>query len=645
MKGRIRYLTDQETEEMRREALEFLGIGLYRYRFDGTVVFMDPGAMHALGVDQVYPDSESVVGKDIGDLIVYDGPRGYLRNQIRAEGKAHGLEYPFKTLRGEERCAVHDSYLVQDPETGEELIQVIIKDITDQKRAERALRQEREQLAVTLRSIGDGVITADVEGRVALLNKSAEELTGWTQEEAVSRPLEEVFPLINEHTRERCENPVTKVLETGQIVGLANHTVLIRRDGTELIIADSGAPIRDSQSRVIGVVLVFRDITRQQKLELDAQRVERLESVGVLAGGIAHDFNNLLSTILGNVGLARLYCPPTHKSYDLLVQAEKATLRAKDLTHQLLTFAKGGTPVRTAGNVEAVVREAAGFALSGSSCAAKMDFPPDLRAVDLDVGQIGQVIHNLVINAVQAMDSRGTIHISAGNLSLGLEESSLSPGDYVLVEVRDEGRGIPASRLSRIFDPYYSTRKDGNGLGLTIAHSIIRAHDGHIAVRSVEGAGTTFSFYLPACPHEGLVEGTGTGDLLSGTGRILVMDDEESLREMVGAMLAHLGYSPAFAEDGERAVSIYRDAFESGEPFDAVILDLTIPGGTGGAEAVRRIRTINPDVLAIASSGYSSDPIMSDYQDFGFSAALPKPYTIAEFSRVLRKVLRAKPGP
>jgi len=639
MKREVGLLDEHELEAMRREALEFLGIGLYRYRFDGTVVFIDAGAMRILGIEKRYADPDAVVGCNIGELIEYVGPKGLLRSKIRRQGKAHGLEYSFKTLDGEERCAMHDSYLVRDPGTGEELIQVIIKDISEQKRMEDALSRERERLAVTLRSIGDGVITTDTEGRITLVNKVGEELTGWSYEDARGRPLEEVFRIVSERTGEPCESPVDKVLASGKIVGLANDTVLLARDGTERTIADSGAPIRDARSRVIGVVLVFRDVTRQQQMERELQRMDKLESVGVLAGGLAHDFNNLLSTILGNVGLAQLWCGEHQYPVDLLVEVEKASLRAKDLTHQLLTFSRGGTPVRETTAVEGVVREAVAFALSGSNCGHELEFAVDLRPVDADVGQLGRVIHNLVINADQAMPEGGTITVRGANVTLGAEESSLAPGDYVRLDVIDEGEGIGEDALGRVFDPYYSTKEGGSGLGLAIAHSIVKHHEGLLSARSKPGRGATFTLFLPASvgtPPQVPASASGT---FEGSGRVLVMDDEQSLREMMGNILSHLGYTPTFTESGDEALEVFRKAHDRNQPFHVVILDLTVPGGMGGAETAGRLREIDPNLKAIACSGYSSDPIMAGYRDHGFDAALPKPYTIAEFSRVLHRVL------
>ena len=635
-----------EIDRIRREAITFAGIGLYRYLFDGTILFMDSGAMRILGLEGHFGDPADVAGHQIGDLIVYSEPRGQLRKTIREQEHVRGLEYPFQTLDGEERWAEHDSYLVREEETGEEAIQVIIKDITDRKRAELALGAERERLLVTLRSIGDGVISTDIEGRITLMNRVSEELTGWPAAEARGRPLDEVFRIINERTRTPCESPVSKVLRTGRVVGLANHTALIARDGTERLIADSGAPIRDPRSVVIGVVLVFRDVTEQTRAEEELQRIDKLDSIGILAGGIAHDFNNLLASILGNVGLARMYLDPHTRSQSLLEKAERATLRAKDLTQQLLTFARGGAPLRQATSIRGIVKESAAFALSGSNVLCTYDIPADLEPADVDPGQISQVIHNLVLNAVQAMPDGGRVEISCRNRRLHEEDGlPVAPGPYLHLSIRDDGPGIPAEMSARVFDPYFTTKDHGCGLGLAVTHSIVAKHDGHIRLRSQPGRGTTAEVFLPAARSAGIPDEEITGTISGGTGRILVMDDEPEVLEVATQMLRHLGYEVVTVPDGAAALAASAEARQEGRPFDVAILDLTVPGGMGGAKTLRKLLLEDPAARAIASSGYSSDPIMGNFRAFGFRGALPKPYSLVDLSRALSHACRtAKPG-
>jgi PAS domain S-box-containing protein len=520
----------------------------------------------------------------------------------------------------------------------------IVRNITQRKQAEEALAAEKERLAVTLRSIGDGVITTDTEGKIVLINKVAEDLTGWTQAEAFGRPVDEVFHIINEKSRAVLANPVEKVLKTGRMVSLANHTLLVARDGTERVLADSAAPICDSHSKVVGVVLVFRDVTQQRKMEEDLLKSQKLESVGILAGGIAHDFNNILTTIIGNVTLAKImYAREGDSICERLTAAEKAVLRAKDLTEQLLTFSKGGAPVKKTAAIADLIRDTANFAMRGSSTRHDCRISHDLWPVEVDEGQISQVVSNLLINANDAMPGGGTVFILAENTTLTDQHGlPLPDGKYVHVAVKDHGVGIPPDLISKIFDPYFTTKEAGSGLGLAISYSIVKNHGGHIAVESELGVGTTFHVYLPASERELPVKPTVTVKEIrpSGRGTILIMDDQSDVREIAGQLLKHLGYEVSSAKDGTEAVDLYRKAQEAGRPFDAVIMDLTIPGGMGGKEAIQKLLEIDPKVKAIVSSGYSTDPIMADFRKFGFSGVVSKPYEVEDLSAVLLEVLK-----
>jgi len=519
----------------------------------------------------------------------------------------------------------------------------IVQDITERKRLQSILMEERERLEVTLRSTGDGVITTDMDGKVVLLNRIAEQLTGWSQNDAAGRPIGDVFHIIDERNRRRIRNPVHKVLRTGRIIGLTNHILLIAKDGTERVIADSGAPIRDEQGRLYGVVLVFRDITDWRKMEEDLTRMDRLESLGVLAGGIAHDFNNFLGAILGNVSLARRQLEPREDLCELLTEAESACLRAKALSQQLLTFARGGAPVRRLANLGDLVRESAGLASRGSNVRCDLSIPDDLWMAEVDAGQIDQVISNLIINAIQAMPHGGTVRIGARNTVISKRTGAvpLGRGEYLKITVADEGIGIPTEHVERVFDPYFSTKQKGSGLGLAVAYSIVKKHDGYIGVESSLGRGTVFSVYLPAVkvsmPAETARE---TRPPTRGRGRVLVMDDDESMQKMLGKTLTLLGYEVEATSDGVEAVRRYTEAMGSGRPFGAVVLDLTVPGGMGGKEAVERLIEADPGVRAIVSSGYSADPIMADFRKYGFTDVVAKPYSIEQLDEVLDRALR-----
>ncbi len=549
----------------------------------------------------------------------------------------HGKERPFGILgahtTGLRKFTKDDIHFLQT-------VSNVLATAIERSRAEEMIAAEKERLAVTLQSIGDGVITTDTDGNIVLINRVAEELTGWSQEDAVNRPLTEILHIINEKTGEPAENPAGKVLKTRDIVGFTGNTVLKARDGTERIIADSAAPICDKEGDIIGVVLVLRDITEKLKLEGEILKTQKLESLGVLAGGIAHDFNNLLTAILGNISIAKTYIGPEDKIFERLTDAEKASLRARGLTRQLLTFAKGGEVVKRTASVAEIIKDSSCFALRGSNVMCKVSIAEDLRPVEIDKAQFSQVIDNLIINAQQAMPGGGTVEVSAENITVGPEEMlPLKEGDFIKLSIKDHGIGIPKKHLQKIFDPYFTTKEKGNGLGLAITYSIIRKHDGYITVESEPGIGTTFHIYLPASLKQGPAEADSEEKIHTGWGKILIMDDEVIVRDVAGQMLRLVGYEVEFAADGSEMLELYKKARESGEPYDAVIMDLTVPGGMGGKDAVGKLIEICPEVKAIVSSGYSNDPIMSDYRKYGFCGVVAKPYKLQQLSRALYETL------
>ena len=510
------------------------------------------------------------------------------------------------------------------------------------KKTEEMLATERERLAVTLRSIGDGVIATDAEGEVVLINEVAENFTGWAEEEAVGKSLSEIFHIINEDTREQCENPVDKILQTDGIIGLANSTILISRDGIERLIADSGSPIRDRDGSIIGVVVVFRDVTERRRIEQGIMRAQKLESIAVLAGGIAHDFNNLLTGILGNISLARMYTDPD-KISERLLEAEKASLRGEELTRQLLTFSRGGTSFKETSSIAEILKDSAILKLRGSNIRSEFSIPDNLWQVEVDPEQISQVINSIVINAQQAMPQGGIIRIQAENVIVEAGDAiPLKCGEYVRIFIQDQGIGIPKEHLGRIFDPYFTTKQKGSGLGLAASYFIIRNHGGYIAAESQVGVGTTFYIYLPASPEEIPIEipiesKEAEDKLVTGEGRILVMDDDEFIRELASDMLTGIGYKVTIAKDGAEAIRRYKNARESGNPFDLVIIDLIVRDGMEGEETIRNLIEIDPEVKAIASSSYSNDPIIVNFREYGFSGVIAKPYKVRELSKVLRK--------
>jgi PAS domain S-box-containing protein len=525
----------------------------------------------------------------------------------------------------------------------QQYIIAVVRDISARKEAEDALAAEKERLAVTLRSIGDGVITTDTAGRVMLLNAVAETLTGWRQHEAVGRPLPEIFHIINEKTGAICANPVDKVIATGASVELANHTALIARDGTGRSIADSGAPIMDKDGGIIGMVLVFRDVTEKQRTDQELLKIKKLESVGVLAAGIAHDFNNILAAILGNLDMARTLLEPGQEVTTLIEEAEAASLRARDLTQQLLTFARGGAPVRQAASIAGVIKDSTAFVLRGSEVDSVFDIPDDLWLVDIDAGQMSQVIQNIIINARQAMPEGGKVTITCRNIREYGSGNASDQGRFVAIAISNPGTPIPEHLLETIFDPYFTTKSDGSGLGLAVCHSIITKHDGRIEVSSVPGHETTFTILLPASQKATVaakqVEKPASAP---APGRILIMDDEEMIRNISKKMLRRLGHEVDTVEGGRQAIKAYRQAMAAGRCYDLVIMDLTIPGGMGGKEAATELLALDPNASLLVSSGYSNDPVMADFAAYGFAGVIAKPFLMEDLSRTVNNQLSRK---
>jgi PAS domain S-box-containing protein len=514
-------------------------------------------------------------------------------------------------------------------------------DMVELQRSEAALAAEKGLLEVTLNSIADGVITTDTSGKIISINQAAEAMTNWPRNEAEGRLLNEIFRVVRDDTREPCANPVEQALRTGATLEMDNHILLISRDGARHAIANSAAPIRNDGGNIVGAVLVFRDVTEKQKAEAQMITESKLQSVGLIAGGIAHDFNNMLTAIIGNLSLARMPGSSPEEISQWLADGETAALGAKDLTQQLLTFAKGGAPIRKPTLLNALILETCQFALRGSNVHCDYSLDPEARPVEVDEGQIRQILNNLVLNARQAMPQGGKMVARMKNVDLSTGSiPPLPAGQYVKISIQDYGPGISPEHLSRIFEPYFTTKKTGTGLGLATVYSVVRKHDGQINVVSQLGKGTTFEIYLPASQKP--VSSASTGPKTESPpvhGRVLVVDDEAPIQKFLGTLLRKFGYETETANDGGGAIECYVAAQASGAPFDVIIMDLTIPNGMGGCEATRRLRELDPKVRIIASSGYSFDPVMANYRDYGFCGVMPKPYRAEELNRMLKEII------
>jgi len=530
----------------------------------------------------------------------------------------------------------------------QKLYVAMMRDVKERRRFETEIAAEKESLAVTLRSIGDGVITTDVQGKIIILNNEAERLTGWPSREAIGQPLRKVFNVaIDPAAQTRAQQSGYRTEAQSILVGLPENATLTSRDGTARIIEQTASPIRDDKNEVAGVVLVFRDITERQRGEAERRKAETLEQLGLLAGGIAHDFNNLLTAIIGNISLASLLLPPDDEMTARLVDAKNASMRARDLAQQLLTFARGGAPIKTTASIGKLIQDTVSFSLRGSHSRSEFQFGADLWPAEIDPGQISQVIGNLVVNGDQAMPNGGTLYVSCENFRYNANATpavpDLPPGDYIRISIRDEGVGIPEQYLKRVFDPYFTTKPKGNGLGLATTYSIVKNHNGLIDVKSQLHVGSTFTLYLPASLNQEkpAEQPRALPPAITGSGRVLVVDDEESVRTLVRFTLTRLGYQVMEAETALQGVNLYNEKFEAGERFDAVILDLTLPGGMGGKDALKKLIEIDPTVNAIVSSGYAMDATMSRYQDFGFRGVIAKPYEAAELGKIVHDVIKS----
>ena len=520
-------------------------------------------------------------------------------------------------------------------------LQTVIAIALDKHRLEKQLAESARWFSTTLRCVGDAVIATNTNGQVTFMNPLAEALTGWPQVDALGADVDLICRVVNADTPTAVATPLRQAMRTGELVQLGHSRgLLIARDGTTIPIDASAAPIRDAQGVLLGAVLVFRDVTERRRTEEALLTARKLEAIGTLAGGIAHTFNNLLTVMLGRLSLAQLHARQHEPIQAHLREAEQAAQRATEVTRQLLTFAKGGAPVKRLLPLGPVLQEAIHGALADTAGQHVVALADDLWPVEMDSGQIRQAIDHVVRNAVEATAAGGTIEVRADNVTLPeAHHALLSTGPWARISVIDQGAGIAAAHLDQIFDPYFTTKGHGGGLGLATAHAIVQHHGGYIQVVSAPGDGTTVHMYLPARPH---MAAPGRPPLAAGrTGqhKILVMDDEEGIRGVLSTMLTSLGYESTSAREGTEAVALYRGAQEAGTPFAAVILDLVVADGMGGQEAIARLRELDPQVKAIVSSGYSTDALMADFQRYGFSGVLAKPYRLAELNALLEHVV------
>ncbi len=507
------------------------------------------------------------------------------------------------------------------------------RNISERRKTEKALRESEEKYRTLVEQSHDGIYIYK-GNRFLFVNDRICEVTGYSKEELYDL---DFLKLIHPDDKAGIEKYEIN-RSTGKDTPSVYQTRIISKDGQ---IRNMELSVRiityQGEYAILGI---GRDVSDQLKLDEERQKNQRLESLGIFAGGIAHDFNNFLTGILGNISLAKTMVEPGSKIHRILSNSEKASNKASGLTHQLLTFSRGGVPVRENLSINELLRQSADFVLSGSNVNASYDIPSDIWAMNADKGQISQVIQNITINADQSMPDGGEVLIKAGNTVIDRNMPvQLNPGRYVRIEISDSGTGISVDHISKIFDPFYSTKKDGSGLGLTTAFSIMRKHDGNITVKSKYGTGTTFIIHLPASTDKVITYDDDKYHSETHDGRILIMDDKDIVRTTISSMLKHLGYETECSRNGDEAIEKYCSAMRNGNPFKLVILDLTVQGGKGGKETIEELKKIDPAIKAIVSSGYSTDPVMAHYSDYGFMGVIMKPYTLVKIESSIREIL------
>jgi len=509
--------------------------------------------------------------------------------------------------------------------------------IQERRRAEEELKESESKYRLLVENQTDMVVKLDGNARFEFVSPSYCQAFGKTESDLIG---ETPLSFMNEDDRPAVEGAVIDILRPP-------HTFYLEirektKDGWKWM-SWSGRAQFGENNELISVTAVGRDINERKQVEQELLRMRKLESVGILAGGIAHDFNNIMTGIIGNISMARYKMDDREAAERLMEEAMKAVERAKRLTGQLLTFSRGGQPIKETASIEDIITESAEFALRGANVRCEYDFPDDMRYVKVDPGQISQVVSNLVINANQAMPMGGIITIKAREVSVnGSDALPLSAGDYIKIEVHDLGVGIAPEDQDRVFDPYYTTKQEGSGLGLATSYSIVKKHGGHMTLDSVPGKGTTFCVYLPISEEEDNIEEEKvTVTEAPAGGRVLIMDDEEALRELASGMLESLGFDVTGAADGEEAINKYREAMDRDRPFNFVVMDLTVKGGMGGKEAMEKIREMDPEAKGIVASGYSNDPVMADHEKYGFGTVLSKPYDIDDLEKSISRLFNA----
>lgn len=613
----------RDSEEKFQIAFNNAPIGILLTDSQGRVINCNKYFATIFGAQQ-----ENYIGMNLLATIPQGAVRQNLADAI-ADGEMHRYEGPYSSVVTGKKLELSISTEQATPD----IFITLILDITERKKIENELRESEDKFRLTFNFSPDAVnINRLEDGLYVDINEGFSQYTGYSRDDVIGKTSSDIKIWHNPQDRQRL---VQGLQENGLFENL--EAKFRKKDGSFITGLMSARVI--SFKGVPHIVSITRDITEREFREKEQLKIEKLESLAILAGGIAHDFNNILTGIMGNISFAKIFLDIDHKSFKPLSEAEKATVRAGELAHQLLTFARGGEPIKKDVSIQHIINEAVALMLHGSNVMATVDIPDSIHAIKADAGQINQVCNNIIINAMHAMPGGGGVAISARNEVITDNNIlPLSPGEYVRLTFSDEGCGISEDNLQKIFDPYFTTKPTGNGLGLASAYSIINRHRGHISVNSVVGKGTSFTIYLPS-KGEIFIEDQPSNVAQKNVGReggaILVMDDDPIIRDVATTILTHLGYEVTTCASGEEAIQLYKNSMDSGSPFLTVIMDLTIPGGLGGKETAEQILKDFPNACLIVSSGYSNDSIMSNYHMFGFGGAIAKPYNIREVKKVL----------
>jgi PAS domain S-box-containing protein len=561
-------------------------------------------------------------------------PSDQKKSKIELPLCASTLKGLFYSNRGEEKL-----FFSVSSETmqfrGKNCLVSFLKDISDLIKTQNAYQESERRYREFADFLPEAVFETDLNGFFTYCNKKAFDLFGYTPDDMSKKytPLDMVIP----EQRERVKENLARLFNSS-VKFHYEYTALHKSGKTFPILIHSTPVIR--QNKITGMCGICIDLTDRVRFEQEIIEKDKLEALGILAGGIAHDFNNLLTAVWTGVSILKIRNLHNSEFNNIFSDLENALQRGKDLTGQLLTYSKGGAPIKEPTSLESLVKDTAAFTISGTQVKCDISSDENLYSAEIDSAQISQVIQNLLINAIEAMPQGGVIKISMSNAdNPSVENVQLPPGKYIKLTVSDCGKGIPPSIRQRIFDPFFTTKPKGSGLGLATSYSIIKKHNGHIYLESVLNKGTSFHILLPASTKAAVKHKKADSILTTKTGKILIMDDEPIILTVTKTLLSHLGYTVETAKDGETAIEIYSKAMKNNQRFDAIILDLTVPAGMGGKEAMSKLLEIDPQVNALVSSGYSNDPIMADYKSYGFKGIITKPYNVEELNKSLQLIL------